>query len=234
MIPEQLPRMNQMDDPIERPIRRPARLPSPELSETSSEDETAAEQIIASVVNATPSPVKKAPRLTLTERTRMSMAPIVPLQPDEDDKVDSAVSLPEPEPEIDNTRFSRRMSLAERTRQSMAATTTHTHKSRKSLDLRKQRRMSQFPVNQFETPGKPRAMVPDVRPDATPIDKLFSEEADYDSVFKTRPKVALSPVWSPDTSSLSLNEAMHGEGDEEVWEKSPLANRRLATNTRSK
>lgn len=163
----------------------------------------------------------------------MSMAPTVPLQSNEDDKVDSSISLPESEPEIDSTHLSRRMSLAERTRQSMAAITTHTHKPRKSLDLRKQRRMSQFPVNQFETPGKSRLTVPDTRPDATPVDKLFSEEADYDSVFKTRPKVALSPVWSPDTSSLSLDEAMNGERDEEVWENSPLANRRLATNATS-
>lgn len=232
-IPEQLPRKKHIEDPIERPIRRPARLPSPELSGTSSEDETAADQIIPSVVNATPSPVKGAPQLTLTERTRMSMAPTVPMRPHEDDKVDSPISLPEPEPEIDSTHLSRRMSLAERTRQSMAAMTTHTHKSRKSLDLRKQRRMSQFPVNQFETPGKPRSTIPDARPDATPVDKLFSEEADYDSVFKTRPKVALSPVWSPDTSSLSLNEAMNGDGEDEVWENSPLANRRLATNSTS-
>ncbi|RDI83639.1 hypothetical protein Vi05172_g6419 [Venturia inaequalis] len=232
---EQIPRNKQVEDPIERPILRPARLPSPELSGTSSEDETTAEQIVASVFNATPSPTKKAPRLTLTERTRMSMAPTVPLQPDADDKIDSAVFLPEPEtePEIDKTHLNRRMSLAERTRQSMAAMTTHTHKSGKSLDLRKQRRMSQFPVNQFETPGKSGLTVPDGRRDATPIDKLYSEEADYDSVFKTRPKVALSPVWSPDTSSLSLNETIDGEGDEEVWENSPLANRRLATNKTS-
>jgi hypothetical protein len=218
-------------DPIERPIRRPARVPSPELSETSSEDETAAEQIISSVFNATPSPAKKAPRLTLTERTRMSMAPIVRLESDEDDKVDSAVSLPEPEPELENEPSNRRMSLAERTRQSMAAMSAQPAKSRKSLS--KQRRLSQFPVNQFETPGKPRPLLPEPRRDATPTDKLFSEEADYESVFKTRPRVALSPVWSPDTSSLSLNEAMNGEGDEEVWESSPLANRRLATNTTS-
>ncbi|TID23766.1 HAUS augmin-like complex subunit 6 N-terminus-domain-containing protein [Venturia nashicola] len=229
MAPEQLPRNKQIENSMERPIPRPARLPSPDLSETSSEDETAAEQIIASVVNATPSPVKMGPRMTLTERTRQSMAPVLPLRPDEDDKVDSAVFLPE----VDNTHLSRRMSLADRTRQSMASMTTHTHKSRKSLDLRKQRRTSQFPVNQFETPGKPRLTVSDGRPDATPVDKLFSEEADYDSVFKTRPKVALSPVWSPDTSSLNLDEAMSGEGGEEVWENSPLANRRLATNTTS-
>lgn len=159
------------------------------------------------------------------------MAPVVRLEPSEDDKVDSAVSLPESGPEIKDEPMNRRMSLAERTRQSMAAMTTHTHKSRKSLS--NQRRMSQFPVNQFETPGKPRASVPEIRRDAMPADELFSEAADYESVFKTRPKVALSPVWSPDTSSLSLNEAMNDEDDEEVWESSPLANRRLATNTTS-
>lgn len=161
------------------------------------------------------------------------MAPIVRLEPDEDDKVDSAISLPEPapEPETDNEPINRRMSLAERTRQSMAAIPAHPIKSRKSLS--QQRRLSQFPVNQFETPGKPRALLPEAQRDATPTDKLFSEEADYESVFKTRPRVALSPVWSPDSSSLSLNEAMNDDGDEEVWESSPLANRRLATNTTS-
>ncbi|KAK5806111.1 hypothetical protein VI817_000369 [Penicillium citrinum] len=54
-----------------------------------------------------------------------------------------------------------------------------------------------FPVNQFETPRKS-SQTTSVRSGAsTPHDQLFEEDADYASVFKSRPRIALSPVSSP-------------------------------------
>lgn len=54
-----------------------------------------------------------------------------------------------------------------------------------------------FPVNQFETPRKT-SQTTSVRSGAsTPHDQLFEEDADYASVFKSRPRIALSPVSSP-------------------------------------
>ena len=107
------------------------------------------------------------------------------------------------------------LTLLERTRQSMSllpnpAGPGHDH-SRKSMS--KQPRQSQlFPVNQFETPRKrPTMDVSLARMDrtrsgsSTPRDHLFSEEADYASVFKSRPKIALSPALSPDRSDFGLN-----------------------------
>jgi hypothetical protein len=32
---------------------------------------------------------------------------------------------------------------------------------------------------------------------ATPMEKLLSPDAEYDSVFKSRPKIAMSPVLTP-------------------------------------
>ncbi|CEJ53837.1 hypothetical protein PMG11_00177 [Penicillium brasilianum] len=52
-----------------------------------------------------------------------------------------------------------------------------------------------FPVNQFETPRK--SSRPKITRSSTPKDKLFEEDADYASVFKSRPRVAHSPISSP-------------------------------------
>ncbi|KAI4255092.1 MAG: hypothetical protein L6R42_006910, partial [Xanthoria sp. 1 TBL-2021] len=51
----------------------------------------------------------------------------------------------------------------------------------------------QYPTNQFETPKKQLEGLKEM----TPPDVLFSPEADYASVFKSRPKIATSPSLSP-------------------------------------
>lgn len=64
-------------------------------------------------------------------------------------------------------------------------------------------RHSLFPVNQFDTP-RTRKSVELLEEDRersierTPTEHLFSDEVDYDRVFKSRPRIATSPVWSPD------------------------------------
>ena len=118
--------------------------------------------------------------------------------------------------------------LLERTRQSMSLlhnppVQTNAQVSQKSM-ISKQLRHSQiFPVNQFETPRGPRLKSPIRAPkdtpklhvgsltprkgsgSSTPRDQLFSEEADYASVFKSRPRIALSPALSPDRSDFGLD-----------------------------
>jgi len=42
--------------------------------------------------------------------------------------------------------------------------------------------------------------------DTTPRDKLFEQDAEYASVFKSRPKIAMSPVLSPELD-LQMEEA---------------------------
>jgi hypothetical protein len=207
-------------------------IPSEESSrastpESSSEEENAADLIINSVMNGTPSPVK-ASGYTLAERTRMSMANMV--KPHTKKFVEPPPPPP-PEPPVRGIEIhNRRETLLERTRQSMSHVPATNGVKSKKLP-RKSNRQSLFPVNQFETPGKPKQPPPEIKRDATPTEKLFSEDAEYNSVFKSRPKIALSPVWSLGEGSPSVP-TMDEESDDdvpgEVWESSPLARRGIA------
>ncbi|KAL3457482.1 HAUS augmin-like complex subunit 6 N-terminus-domain-containing protein [Aspergillus heterothallicus] len=88
----------------------------------------------------------------------------------------------------------KRFTLTERTRKSMSLLPPPRDLPRPNPRSWKSR--VSFPVNQFETP--PRASTADFPSRAsTPRDDLFEEEADYASVFKSRPRIALSPVTSP-------------------------------------
>ena len=69
----------------------------------------------------------------------------------------------------------------------------------------KDTRMSLHPINQFETPQKQelrQSMQSPSSNGSTPREKLFSEDAEYTSVFKSRPKIAQSPAMSPDRSTI--------------------------------
>lgn len=88
--------------------------------------------------------------------------------------------------------------LIERTRQSMSFLPAREARSRQSLAPPKRSRHSHsFSVNQFETPGKTRQIDCQRTGATTPKDELFGEDAEYASVFKSRPKIATSPVNSP-------------------------------------
>jgi HAUS augmin-like complex subunit 6 N-terminus len=122
-------------------------------------------------------------------------------------------------------------SLAERTRMSMAMISTpndRTQQYSKRPTKFKERRVSQqHPVNQFETPVRGRTS--EARQNSTqlhhsqshhsqshhsqshhsgastPHDQIFSEGAEYASVFKSRPRIAMSPTLSPDKSSFGFD-----------------------------
>ncbi|KAJ5081895.1 hypothetical protein NUU61_010159 [Penicillium alfredii] len=117
--------------------------------------------------------------------------PVVRLSPDRDSSPDSL-------PDLEPIKASSSFTLAERTRKSMSlipplpAHDTQTHPR-----PRRGPRTS-FPVNQFETPRKSSAQSLHRHSRAsTPQDQLFEEDADYASVFKSRPRVAHSPISSP-------------------------------------
>jgi hypothetical protein len=107
--------------------------------------------------------------------------------------------------------------LVERTRQSMSLLPNPADRAMlRSSEKRastKQARLSQaFPINQFETPRKVKASETSQSErtftrsgSSTPRDELFSDAAAYDSVFKSRPRIALSPALSPDRSGMGLD-----------------------------
>ncbi|KAN0079095.1 HAUS augmin-like complex subunit 6 N-terminus domain containing protein [Elaphomyces granulatus] len=91
------------------------------------------------------------------------------------------------------------VALLERTRQSMSLLPPQpTSRPRKSVTSQLPRLSQQFPVNQFETRRTSSCgSVSDRSGATTPRDDLFSEDADYASVFKSRPRIATSPHCSP-------------------------------------
>lgn len=146
-------------------------------------------------------------QLSLQERTRISLAgalrdfedmPSSPMpEPQKPPNPVEDLSTPHP------THVDHFEDLAQRTRKSMSLLTT-------IADMKTNRRKSKgprvsqlYPVNPFETPRKTSMQVDVHTPgsnDSTPREKLFTDDADMSSVFKSRPKIALSPTLSPDRS----------------------------------
>jgi hypothetical protein len=169
-------------------------------------EEALAAQIISTIGDATPSPVKKPqPRMSLMERTRISMAPHTFNAIPESPSLPSP-PLPNPEPPSPDQRpqLDRQASLLERTRLSMAAMSARPRASLGPKEKRKSSaRTSIFPVNQFDTPRNRKSFMAIEEAKSseqkTPKEDLFSDEVDYDRVFKSRPRIATSPVWgTPD------------------------------------
>ncbi|KUL85378.1 hypothetical protein ZTR_06999 [Talaromyces verruculosus] len=103
-------------------------------------------------------------------------------------------SDPEPEP-ASLPRFEPR-SLLERTRQSMSLLPPPPTSRPPRQSLAARRESQRFPINQFATPPKEQSE-PSRSGASTPRDDLFTEEAEYASIFKSRPRVAHSPLMSP-------------------------------------
>ncbi|KAL8792703.1 MAG: hypothetical protein Q9195_004678 [Heterodermia aff. obscurata] len=188
------------------------------------EESMLAADIVAATINAGPSPVKFQP--SLVERTRRSMAFAspelhhLPLKPIKQTKDQSHM----PSEVSSKVTEDPRATLLERTRRSMSLLPAQPREPRKSMH--KHRSSRQFPTNQFETPKKEPAILEDLE-DMTPPEKLFSQEADYASVFKSRPKIAMSPTGSPaPDESFALDafvDITGGNDDTGQWESSPLA-----------
>ena len=188
------------------------------------EESVLAAEIIAATMNAGPSPVKIKP--SLVERTRRSMAFASPelhqLPPKSIRQTRDQRSIPS---EVSSkVTEDPRATLLERTRRSMSLLPAQPREPRKSMH--KHRSSRQFPTNQFETPKKEPAIL-EYGEDTTPPEQLFSQEADYASVFKSRPKIAMSPTGSPAADeSFALDafvETSGGNGHADHWESSPLA-----------
>ena len=122
--------------------------------------------------------------------------------------------------------------LLQRTRQSMSLLPPQSTGPRQSINPRSSRQSQVFPINQFETPKKPLSDLADLAEPTsgtvTPKEELY--DADYASVFKSRPKIATSPVISPAVHMQSLDNIDHSMDfslSELDTESSPLAKSRI-------
>jgi hypothetical protein len=181
---------------------------------------------------SSPLPTISSPkkRPDLSERARMSMTSFR--------SSENSHPLPQPTPDAPTSSMdlettnsqSRRTSLADRALASLTQASLHPEPQRRRTT--KERPKSAFiPSNaaQYSTPMKAgRSSLGGTR-DTTPRDKLFEQDAEYASVFKSRPKIAMSPVLSPELE-LEMEEAEefsfedNAEGDESMvgMQSSPL------------
>lgn len=181
-------------------------------------------------------------RPSLADRTRMSMAfksadDIGSINPEKQGLNISAAEVAGSPALSTQPTVERQPTLHERTRQSISLA-PHPP-SAPPITKREQthaRSHTAYPINQFETPQKgpahrrstvgtnhlePDEAVRSAHRSITPREKLFEQDAEYASIFKPRPKVALSPVMSPSFVSES---PLHHSADD-VGMSSPLTGR---------
>ncbi|MCJ1398791.1 hypothetical protein MMC11_001992 [Xylographa trunciseda] len=164
-------------------------------------DRLAALKLISKIDAQTPI---ARPRLSLAERTRMSMALASPLKELQNEETQTHVApvrlLPQQEDDIlfaanlpSTGGPCRTASLLDRTRHSMSLMSTTSQGRRQSF---RPRASKIYPVNQFNSPGREQSLI---EPAETSIleEILPDVDADYDTVFKSRPKIALSPRLGP-------------------------------------
>ncbi|CAK4030878.1 Hypothetical predicted protein [Lecanosticta acicola] len=175
-------------------------------------------------------------RPSLAERTRLSMAfksadDIGSIDPTTANHVSLARSeapLPINTSESQSV-LETRSTLHDRTRQSISAAPASTAVPLKihKKPAHSRSRTSLYPINQFETPEKSRRrstvtleLNNETRDRSiTPKEKLFEADAEYTSIFKARPKIALSPIISPQFTESSINESVNVD---DVGMSSPL------------
>ncbi|TVY37437.1 hypothetical protein LSUB1_G004618 [Lachnellula subtilissima] len=170
----------------------PARTPSPQHPPKASEYDLA-DDILNSMAAASPSPKKTRHTLSLAERTRLSMARPSHSQYSSDDDLDMVRLSIKPRqsmaPRTPVLEIDLHAGLIERTRKSMAGFEAAQKRAqmerRKSVkDAKKKQRESTF--------------FPKVEEEVnTSAIELIEGEPDYESVFKSRPKIATSPAVSP-------------------------------------
>ncbi|KAJ4989955.1 hypothetical protein SVAN01_04602 [Stagonosporopsis vannaccii] len=211
--------------PVEEPPFAAERsVPSLEIPNLNPE-EALADQIINAIGNATPSPVKKPqPRMSmsLVERTRMTLSRTPSFEP----VPESPNTIPQAPPTVLPARSGDQINnvntLRDRTRLTMAATSAQSRTSVAASQetARKQKRESRsslFPVNQFDTPRNHKSFEAFEEAKSgtkTPREDLLSGDVDYDRVFRSRPRIATSPIFSPEKY---VND--DGDADEDLYEE---------------
>lgn len=167
--------------------------------------QAAADQILASISNASPSPAKRFRHtLSLAERTRMSMTRNHTFEPEEDDFDPAFLSptpavKPRPAQEAanqDDMMGEEHEDLVTRTRRSMAGFAAAQQKAQ--LDRRRSERKSKA-LSPRKDGYFPKVEENDVE-GASMLEELLDKgeaEIDMDTVFRSRPRMRTSPAPSP-------------------------------------
>ncbi|TVY16012.1 hypothetical protein LARI1_G005231 [Lachnellula arida] len=193
------PRESMMPPPRKERSPSPVpRTPSPQHPPKATESDLA-DDILNSMAAASPSPKKARHTLSLAERTRLSMARPSHSQYSSDDDLDmvrlsikprQSMAPRAPEPETDL-----HAGLIERTRKSMAGFEA----AQKKAQLERRKSAKDAKKKQRESTFFPKVEEEVVTPNASAIE-LIEGDPDYESVFKSRPKIATSPAVSPTRS----------------------------------
>lgn len=162
-----------------------------------------ADDILASMSNASPSPTKPKPRhtLSITERTRLSMARSsrANLLDDEEDSLPSLPHRPAPAPEPTEETDLEYDDIVARTQRSMAGYEAARQKAQ--LERRRSARKSQREGSQFHKAAEQqfRRVSEEDDHDASALaeELMGAAEQSYENVFMSRPKIKASPVPSP-------------------------------------
>lgn len=156
-----------------------------------------------------PTPLKHQP--SLVERTRESMALAKAEEKAEsgiarsEDVPSSPIHIPDSLPSGSDLKLTGSATLVERTRKSMSLLPVKSRAPRTPLSKKPSKT---YPINAFETPKASHAEMPGI---SSPPEESFGENAKYASVFKSRPKIALSPTRAP--SLGCMDEVFESEND---------------------
>ncbi len=195
--PEEPPR--DPSPPKVRPITPPA-MESPRRSKPIDSENDLADQILNSISASSPSPKKPRHTLSLAERTRLSMSRTSHSQysdlHDEFEIADlprlSIKPRPSLAPRAQSSESDPHADLIERTRKSMAGFEA----AQKKAQIERRRSMKDAKKKQRESSFFPKVEEEVLTPDMSTVE-LLEGDPDYESVFKSRPKIATSPAVSP-------------------------------------
>lgn len=179
------------------PPRRLSPPPKPQRLDTESD---LADQILNSMSAASPSPKKPRHTLSLAERTRLSMSRTSHSQISELHDEYNIQDLPrlsiKPRPSlappIVEEESDLHAGLIERTRKSMAGFEA----AQKKAQLARRRSVKDAKKKARESTYFPKVEEETITPDLSAIE-LIEGDPDYESVFKSRPKIKTSPAVSP-------------------------------------
>jgi hypothetical protein len=180
----------------------PQQISIPEPTQSGESESDLADQILNSISASSPSPKKNRHTLSLAERTRLSMSRASHSKySDLHDDLDNLADLPRlsirPKPQPAKrlsiaSEEDKHADLIERTRKSMAGFEA----AQKKAQIERRRSLKDAQKRQRESSYFPKVEEEPITPSIDPVE-LIEGDPDYESVFKSRPRIKTSPAASP-------------------------------------